>query len=57
MFRACNQISEIDLSHFDSSQVTNMANMFYRCANLASLNLNDMNTSQVTKHEFYVLPM
>ena len=48
MFRACNQISAIDLSHFDSSQVTNMANMFYRCANLASLNLNDMNTSQVT---------
>ena len=48
MFRACNQISAIDLSHFDSSQVNNMANMFYGCANLASLNLNDMNTSQVT---------
>ena len=41
-------ILEIDLSNFDTSEVTNMGGMFYGMSNLTSLNLSNFNTSQVT---------
>ena len=41
-------ILEIDLSNFDTSEVTNMGEMFYGMSNLTSLNLSNFNTSQVT---------
>ena len=47
MFRDCDKIIEIDLSNFDTSQVTLMIKMFYNCSSLISLNLNNFNTSQV----------
>ena len=47
MFYNCKQIIEIDLSNFDTSQVTNMSYMFHNCSSLISLNLANFNTSQV----------
>ena len=47
MFIGCNKITEIDLSNFDTSQVTNMSCMFYNCSSLSSLNLSNFNTSKV----------
>ena len=41
-------ILELDLSHFDTSQVTNMSSMFYGMSNLTTLNLSYFDTSQVT---------
>ena len=41
-------IISIDLSHFDSSSVTDMTGMFYNCRSLISLNLSNFNTSSVT---------
>ena len=41
-------ILEIDLSNFDTSEVTNMGGMFYGMSNLTSLNLSNFDTSQVT---------
>ena len=41
-------ILELDLSHFDTSQVTNMSSMFYGMSNLTTLNLSSFDTSQVT---------
>ena len=38
----------IDLSNFDTSQVTDMAVMFYGCSTLTSLDLSNFDTSQVT---------
>ncbi|MBP5579488.1 MAG: BspA family leucine-rich repeat surface protein [Ruminococcus sp.] len=38
---------EIDLSNADTSEVTTMADMFYRCVNLRSLDLSSFNTSSV----------
>ena len=35
------------MSHFDTSQVTNMSEMFSSCASLASLDVSHFNTSQV----------
>ena len=41
-------IEEIDLHNFDTSNVTNMSNMFYKCNNLTSLDLSNFNTGNVT---------
>ena len=47
MFSDLNYIIKIDLSKFDSSQVTEMQNMFYNLKELTSLNLNNLNTTLV----------
>ena len=49
MFYDCPDIIEIDLSKFNSSQVTNMAAMFYQCSNLISINFENFDTSQVSE--------
>ena len=59
MFYNCENITEIDLSNFDTSQVTDMRYMFDGCSSLISLNLSNFNTSQVIYmnsylYEFYV---
>ena len=36
------------LEYFDTSNVTNMSSMFYRCTNLTELDLSDFDTSKVT---------
>ena len=48
MFCDCFDITEIDLSHFDTSQITDMIGMFHCCHSLNYLNLSNINTSQVT---------
>ena len=48
LFHSCEEIREIDLSQFDTSQITNMAEMFYGCSKLYSLNLRNLDTSHVT---------
>ena len=45
--RKIKNILEIDLSSFDTSQVTNMSYMFYAMSNLTTLNLSNFNTSKV----------
>ena len=40
--------TELDLSSFDTSNVTNMGFMFYNCSKLTSLDLSNFNTSNVT---------
>ena len=47
MFRDCSNITEINLSNFNTSQVTNMSFMFSGCSNLISINLSNLDTSQV----------
>ena len=41
-------ILDLDLSNFDTSNVTNMSSMFYAMRNLTALNLSSFNTSRVT---------
>jgi len=48
MFYDLKNITKIDLSKFDSSQVTSMAYMFTGCNNLKSIDLSNFNTSSVT---------
>ena len=47
MFKGLVNISKIDLSNFNSSQVTNMASMFEGCSNLKTITFGNMNTSNV----------
>ncbi len=47
MFKDLVNISEIDLSYFDTSQVTNMASMFKGCSNLTKITFGSMDTSNV----------
>ena len=47
MFKGCSDITEIDLSFFDTSLVTNIGTMFSGCSSLTSINLANMITSNV----------
>ena len=47
MFYDCLDITEIDLSNFNSSQVTYMNRMFYECSSLTSINFSNFHTSRV----------
>ena len=48
MFYKLSNITEIDLSYFNSSLVTNMAFMFSECSSLTSLNLTNFDTKLVS---------
>ena len=48
MFSNLPYITEIDLSNFESSEVTSTENMFFGCTSLKSVNLKNFNTSKVT---------
>ena len=47
MFSGCLNIISIDLSSFDSSEVTNMHYMFGKCKYLEEINLGNLNTENV----------
>ena len=47
MFKDCDSIIEIDLSNFNTSQITNMSYMFYNCPSLVSIYLSNLDTSKV----------
>ena len=48
MFYDCRSLTSLDLSNFDTSNVTNMTYMFYDCRSLTSLDLSSFDTSNVT---------
>lgn len=48
MFAVCCDLTSIDLSSFDTSEVTTMGHMFEECNGLTKLNLSNFDTSKVT---------
>ena len=52
MFNGCSDITEIDVSNFDVSQVTYMNSMFRGCSSLTSLDLSNFDFSMVTCVEY-----
>ena len=49
MFQDCEEIESLDLSNFDTSNVTNMAFLFNNCNNLKEIKgLNNFITTKVT---------
>lgn len=47
LFEECENITSLDLSSFDTSNVEDMSKMFDHCDNLQSLNLSSFDTSNV----------
>ena len=48
MFFACSNLTNIDLSSFNTKNTTNMYWMFYGCSNLTNIDLFSFNTENVT---------
>ena len=46
-FSSMSAVTDIDLTHLDTSNVTDMSYMFSACANLTNLNFGDFDTSSV----------
>lgn len=47
LFRECTYLTKCDLSHLNTSHVTNMDYMFYGCSNLTEVNFEGINTRNV----------
>ena len=48
MFLGCSDITEVDLSHFNTSIAKDMSFIFEDCISITSLNLNNIDTSKTT---------
>ena len=48
MFEGCSALKSLDLTNFNTANVTNMSNMFKGCSALTSLDLTNFNTAKVT---------
>ena len=49
MFQGCSSLINIDLSNFNSDDVTDMGFMFFGCYSLININLSNLNTNNVRK--------
>ena len=47
MFYQCLKLTDLNISNFDTSQVTNMKYMFHQCSKLIELNISNFKTSLV----------
>ena len=48
MFNRCSSLTNLDVSHFDTSNVTSMSSMFSGCRGLTNLDVSNFDTSKVT---------
>ena len=51
MFGGCSSLKNLNLSNFNTNNVTNMYCMFFHCSSLTNLNLSNFNTNNVTNME------
>ena len=52
MFAGCMSLKELDLSSFNTNNVTDMREMFITCSSLKEINLSSFNTDNVTDMSF-----
>jgi len=52
MFSGCSSLISLNLSNFNTDNVTNMSYMSYECSSLISLNLSNFNTYNVTNMSY-----
>ena len=48
MFYNCSSLEELNLSNFNTNNVSNMSYMFWRCKSLKELNLSNFNINDET---------
>ena len=51
-FKSLSKVTSIDLTYLDTSKVTDMSYMFYRCGKLTSLDVSKFDTSNVTNMSY-----
>ena len=49
MFSRCSSLTNIDLSNFNTNNVTDMSCMFQYCSSLTNIDLSNFNTNNVTE--------
>ena len=47
MFNVCNELMNLNISSFDTKNVTDMSNMFNGCSSLVNLDLSSFDTKNV----------
>ena len=47
MFEGCSSLKNLDLSNFNTDNVTHMNDMFNKCSSLTNINLSNFNTNNV----------
>ena len=52
MFRGCSSLTSLDVSGFDTANVTQMQNMFNGCSSLTSLDVSGFDTTNVTSMDY-----
>ena len=52
MFSVCSSLKELNLSNFNTNNVTDMYSMFYECSSLNELNISNFNTNNVTNMRY-----
>ena len=52
LFSKCNSLTNIDLSNFNTQNVTDMRYMFYGCNSLTNIDLSNFNTQNVTNMSY-----
>ena len=52
MFGGCFSLTKINLSNFNTHNVTNMSGMFFECYSLTNINLFNFNTQNVTNMSY-----
>ena len=48
MVSGCSSLTNINLSNFNTNNVTDMGHMFHGCSSLININLSNFNTNNVT---------
>ena len=48
IFEGCSSLKQLNLSNFNTNNVTNMNCMFHKCSSLTDLNISNFNTDNVT---------
>ncbi len=58
MFYECISLIILDISNFDTSNITDMSRMFYNCSSLTFLDISnsDVNDDKKIMHLFYSMP-
>ena len=52
MFYGCSSLKELNLSNFNTNNVTLMSDMFNGCSSLKELNLSNFNTIKVNEMSY-----
>ena len=48
MFQGCSSLKELNVSNFNTNNVTDMSGMFYKCKSLMQLNLSNFKNKNAT---------